>query len=366
MPGLATRRQHLGAGALRPRARTSHGTRQRRAAGLAAANAVTSLAQGRTGWTIPEINSIPKTYVACPGERAAAQVAMALLRAGVASAASFQTDAQGFVRSTLRDFVKRNGGPSIRKTFRLHLLLTTTLNEYSTRDDEFNPARLFLTLEPSEAGYFVAGPTLGILERAHPRLPPTFIHLVTGALNRWVRVYDHRDARERIEMLRDWYSADREFESFELPDVDGSVPNSLSERPLRPFELRRLLPTCGAQVQDWMQRAIAAESLSKGKARPIMTEEMEEELGDRNPPLPSLLAVFRSGDGIEACFDDEAQGMMEVSPEPNLIIPLDATNPAKVRRAFQILRAACLTLAKIAELVELLPGAKGPEESNGM
>ena len=190
MPGLATRRQHPGACTLRPQARPSPGTHQHRAAGVAAANVVTSLADGRTGWTIPEISKIPKTYVACPGERAAARVAMSLLRAGVGSAESLQTDAQTFVLSTLRELVERNGGPSIRKTFRLHLLLTTTLNEYSTRDDEFNPARLFLTLEPSEAGYFVAGPMLGVLERAHPRLPATFMHLLTGALNKWIRVYD--------------------------------------------------------------------------------------------------------------------------------------------------------------------------------
>ena len=167
-------------------------------------------------------------------------------------------------------------------------------------------------------------------------------------------------------MLRDWYSADPDCESVELPDVDGGVPASLNERPLRPRELRNSLPSWGSQIQGWMQRAIAINATSRRRPRPPMTEAMEAELGDRNPPLPSLLTVFRSGDGIEACFDDEAQGMMEVAPEPNLIIPVDATNPAHVRRAFRTLETACVTMAKTAELIELLPGATGREESNGV
>jgi hypothetical protein len=33
----------------------------------------------------------------------------------------------------------------------------------------------------------VAGPTLELMAQEHPRLPATFYHLFTGALNRWVR-----------------------------------------------------------------------------------------------------------------------------------------------------------------------------------
>lgn len=315
---------------------------------------------------MPDVCDVAKTYVACPGARAAAGLAMALLLAGVASSRGFRGDAQEFVRDSIRDFVERNGGPLIRKTFRLHLLLTTTLDEFAARNEGANPTRFYFTLEPSEAGYFVAAPTLAILERAHPRLPSTFLHLLTGALNRWIRVYDHRDAGERIEMLREWYSADPESESIELPDVEGSVPPSLRERPLRSAELRRLLPSFTLEVQDWMQRVVEIEATSRRARRPPMTNEIELELGDRNPPLPSLLTVFRPGDGIEACFDDESQGMMEVSPEPNLIIPLDATNPVDVRRAFKTLQVICATLAKTAELLENLPGATGKEQSDGV
>lgn len=365
MSRLAVRRNRAGAGAVRAVAQTPTPSLPVRTTGMAASDVMNTLASGRAGWTIPQIGEIPRAYVACPGERVAARVAMALLRAGVASAARYQGGALEFVRSAIREFVERNGGPSIRKTFRLHLLLTTTLNEYSNQDD-LNPARLYFTLEPSEAGYFVAGPTLSILEREHPRLPATFVQLISGALNQWIRVYDQRDARERIEMLRDWYSADPDGELVELPNVEGSVPASLSERSMRVSELRRLLPSFTPPVQDWMRRAIEIETGSRRRPRPPMTEEIEVDFGDRNPPLPSLLMVFRPADGIEACFDDESQAMMEALPEPNLVIPVDATNPADVRRAFKTLEVVCATLAKAAELIEKLPGATGREQSDGV
>ena len=64
---------------------------------------------------------------------------------------------------------------------------------------------------------------------------------------------------------------------------------------------------------------------------------MREEMGDMNSPLPGLLAVFKSDDAIEGCFDEEAQTMMEVTPEPSLIIPLSADQPASVKAAFRTL-----------------------------
>ncbi len=54
--------------------------------------------------------------------------------------------------------------------------------------------KLYLVLHPDSAAYVVAGPTLELLKWEHPRLPATFYHLFTGALNKWVRVYDYRDA----------------------------------------------------------------------------------------------------------------------------------------------------------------------------
>ncbi len=74
------------------------------------------------------------------------------------------------------------------------------------------------------------------------------------------------------------------------------------------------------------------------------------------PPLPSLLALFAESDAVAACLDDEAQGMMEVTPEPNLIIPFRPNYTASVHSAFRTFAVACETLAAASRLVDLMPG----------
>jgi hypothetical protein len=56
------------------------------------------------------------------------------------------------------------------------------------------------------------------------------------------------------------------------------------------------------------------------------------------------------------CFDDEAQTAMEVTPHPNLIIPLKPVDPPTVLRGFQTLGVACETLAAASRLIDLMPG----------
>jgi hypothetical protein len=259
---------------------------------------------------MPTLDGVTTTYVACPAARVAARIATVLIEAGIARASDWPTatrDPHHFVRSAIQRFIDCNGGASIRKLFRLHLTL------------EAEP--FWLTVEPSEAAYFVAGPTLDILERVHARLPSTFMRLLTGALNRWTRVYDHNDAREHVEMLHGWYDGDDDGVGVEYPNVEADTPPSIKAPPLRPSELRRLLPAFPPNVQAWMTRAIELDRVPRRRRRPPMTAEIEEALTNCNPPLPSLLIVFKPGDNIEACFDAEAQGMMEVQPEPNLILP---------------------------------------------
>ena len=56
------------------------------------------------------------------------------------------------------------------------------------------------------------------------------------------------------------------------------------------------------------------------------------------------------------CFDDEAQTAMETTPHPNLIIPLQLSEPSSVRQGFRILAVACETLAAASRLLDLMSG----------
>ena len=63
--------------------------------------------------------------------------------------------------------------------------------------------------------------------------------------------------------------------------------------------------------------------------------------------------MFEKQDAIEGQFDEESQGMLEVSPEPNLILRLDSADEKSVRQAFDALATACETLASAARLMGL-------------
>jgi len=317
-----------------------------------------SLAPGGSGWSMPQFDGTEGSHKVWRGDRVVATMGSALLRAGLAGTESWaiaEGDPFRFVQLAIQAFVNQHGGTSICDTFPVHLTLTGSLNEYSSADREIDAANLYLTIDPGEAGCVVLGPTLRILEEAHPRLPSTFFHLLCGSLNRWVRVYDYRDALEHIERLREWYSADPDCENVETPDVEGSIPASMLRKPLSTSTLIRILPTLPSDVRKWMERVIELDAFSRTADRPHLTEAAEEELCDNNPPLPCLLVVFSRRDNIEACFDTESESMMEVPPEPNLIIPFSALDQAQVSAAFASLASACDTLAAASQLISMLP-----------
>jgi hypothetical protein len=88
----------------------------------------------------------------------------------------------------------------------------------------------------------------------------------------------------------------------------------------------------------------------------VLGDDIGERLSDCNPPLPCLLALFAEADAVEAAFTEEADGMLEVTPEPNLIIPCDPTSTESVRHAFHVLGVACETIAAASKVIDLMPG----------
>jgi hypothetical protein len=111
-----------------------------------------------------------------------------------------------------------------------------------------------------------------------------------------------------------------------------------------------------AEVQALIRGLLELRWISSRANRPNFTDDMGEQLMDANPPLPCLLAAFSQGDAVVGCFDDEAQTAMETTPHPNLIVPLQLSNPSNVRRGLRILGVACETLAAASRLVDLMPG----------
>ena len=281
-----------------------------------------------------------------------------LVRSGIAAIKDWEKcgrDATKYLLLTLQRWIRDHGGASIPRRFDLDLTLSDRLVDYS---DERGPeGTLYLILDPGSAAFVLLNPTIELLGSVHPRLAATFFRHFAGSLNRWVRVYDYHDAEERVDMLREWYEGEENPEQYEVPDIEGCTPQGLKEQSLSLRGLKDLnqrIPN--EEVRVLISSLVELCSISRQAKRPEFTDDMGEQLMDSNPALPCLLAAFSSGDAVVGCFDDEAQTAMETTPHPNLIIPLQLSEPSSVRQGFRTLAVACETLGAASRLIDLMPG----------
>jgi hypothetical protein len=318
------------------------------------------MAQG-SGLVLPRLGAVPAVHRLVADDRLAVMLAKALLELTIAVPGDWKRagrDPTSFIRITLERWIHTHGGPAIRHRFLLSAVISNSPSDWAARD-ETKPNQLFLIVEPSEAtcGCATFGPTLKLLESVHPQLPATFFRLFVGALNHWLRVYDHRDAEERAETLREWAAQEPDADQYELPDVAGSIPPCMRQAVLEKSVLAHVKDSINdSTARKLVDAVIALDGVSRGVERPELDDGVGEQLSDCNPPLPCLLAVFAEGDSIAGCFDEEAQGMMEVEPEPNIIIPFDPTDVESVHRTFHILGVACQTIAAASRVINLMPG----------
>jgi hypothetical protein len=318
------------------------------------------MAQG-SGLVLPRLGTVPVMHRLVADDCLAVMLAKALLELDIAVPGDWKKaehDPTSFIRITLERWIHTHGGSAIRHRFLLSAVITNSPSEWAERD-ETKPNQLFLIVEPSEAtcGCATFGPTLQLLERVQPQLPATFFHLFVGALNCWTRVYDYRDAEERAETLREWAAQEPDADQYELPDVEGSIPPCVRQTTLDEGELAHLKDNINdPRAKRLVNAVLGLDHLSAQVERPDLDDTIREELSDCNPPLPCLLAVFAEADAISAAFDEDAQGMMEVEPEPNIIIPFDPTDMESVQRTFQVFGVACQTIAAASRVIDLMPG----------
>jgi hypothetical protein len=313
------------------------------------------------GLLLPRLDAVPLIHRVVADDRLAVMLAKSLVELEVAVPRDWkkaECDPTSFTRLTLERRIKAHGGSAIRRRFMLVAAISDTPCEWAERD-ESKPSQLFLTVEPSEAscGCVTFGPTLQLMENIHPQLPVTFFNLFVGALNCWIRTYDFRDAEERAETLREWAAQEPDADQYEIPDVQGSIPASMRQIPLDEHELAQLKDKISDPLAaKVVEGALALDHVSAQAKRPELGDDIGQQLSDCNPPLPCLVALFAEGDPVAAAFDEEIQGMLEVTPEPNLIIPFDPANTESVREAFQVFGVACETLATASRLIDLMPG----------
>jgi hypothetical protein len=310
------------------------------------------------GILLPRLDEIPAEHRFLADDKETIALAEILVNSDIAVAEDWEKsgkDETKYLLLTLERWIRDHGGAAVDRRFDLELTLSDRLVDYS---DERGPQdTLYLIVDPGGAAFVLLNPVLELLTKIHPRLPATFFRHFVGSLNRWVRVYDYRDAEERVDMLREWYEGEENSEQYEVPDIERCTPRCLKEASLSLRSLRDLVQTIRSRdVKVLVTALLELRAIARRATRPEFTEDMGDQLTDSNPPLPCLLAAFARGDAVVGCFDDEAQTAMETTPDPNLIIPLKLSDPGSVCRGFRTLGVACETLAAASRLIDLMPG----------
>jgi hypothetical protein len=162
---------------------------------------------------------------------------------------------------------------------------------------------------------------------------------------------------DRVERLREWYEGDPEAGDIELPDIDRCLPACVKRKRLGPRTLAAMMRKIENPVaRELLAHVLELDRVSSRRKRPAIESEIRELLMDCGEPVPALLAVFERDDPIQGCFDEDCQAMLEVTPEPNLIIPFNGQTREGVLGAFSVLDAACDTLSVVSRLIAIMPG----------
>lgn len=310
------------------------------------------------GIALPCLGEVPTEHRFSADDREMIALAETLIDSDVAVPPDWEKskrDPPKYLSLSLERWIQMHGGSAIDHRFDLDLTLSDRLVDYS--DERAPKGTLYLVLDPDSAAFVLLTPTVELLEKAHPRLPSTFYSHFAGALNQWVRVYDYHDAEERVEMLREWYEGEENADQYEIPDVEGCTPKSLKDSPLSLCALKKLDEDVhDPHIQALITGLLELSRISKQATRPEFTEDMREQLMDSNPALPCLLAAFSASDAVVGCFDEEGETAMEVTPQPNVIIPLKLSDATSVCDGFRTLAVVCETLAAASRLIDLMPG----------
>ena len=311
-----------------------------------------------TGVVLPQLAGIEPELQWVSDDRSLVTLAKSLVELGIAAPedwARCDKNPSRYVLQTTHRWLEKHGARSIRRRFDLHLTIADAI--LACPDRAAQEHGLFLIVDPDSAGYVVLKPSIELIGSLDKRLPASLFHSLLGGMNAWIRTYDYRDAEEQAEILREWASSEGNPDGYELPDVEGCTPRSLKERPLGPERIRKALSAANDPVARRLVEAmLRLNAVSQRYKRPRMSEEVQEQLSDCNPPLPCLVAVFSEHDAIEGCFDEESQNAYEVEPQPNLIIPIDVRSAASVKSAFESMKGFCRTMAAAAALLDVMPG----------
>jgi hypothetical protein len=238
-------------------------------------------------------------------------------------------------------------------------------------DEVMGDGQLAVTVACGGSGYLKIGPAIEALEAEGQGLGAAFYWTLTYALYRLMRVYNHDDALQYEERMKEYAEEDEEENKgqYEFPEVEKALPDcirlSLQKDNHDRWKLgaRRLLRKhSGGRYRSWIGRLRRLQQLSRIRVRP--TYSFIDEGNYDSPPLPSLLIAFKERDAVTACFDEEGQYMLEGTSEPAVGVAFHPQNPEEVRQAIRIVERFVLFNHELFQWVEELQEWEKSENSH--
>jgi hypothetical protein len=306
---------------------------------------------------LPNLAGIPNSYSHEFHAELLYDLCAALVREGIGEPetwAESEGSAVLFVQSSILNGIGAERRKLLERNVEFHL----NVSDLEGRDCEEVPlgnGRLAVTVECGGSGFLKVGPAIAALEEEAQGLGAAFYWTLTYAIYRVMRIYNHDDALEYEERMKEYAEEEDHPGQYEFPEVEKALPecirNTLTgNHDVRTFRARQMLSHHrNGEYRSWIERLRTIERLSR--VRLPSDSNFREDGGYDTIPLPSLLVAFKEHDAIVACFDEESQYMLEGSAEPALGVVFNPREPEEVRRA---LRAASRFVAFNCELFQLV------------
>ena len=314
------------------------------------------------GQTLPSLVNVPIAYTHEFHAELLYDLCAALVREGLGTAETWKKCGESstvFVQHAIMSTVGEDRWNLLTRNVEYHLQISDVADR-GGYDTPLADGRLMVTIESSGAGYVKIGPAIEALENEAEGLGAAFYWAFTYALYRVMRLYNHDDAMECEERMREYAEDEDEGnrEQCELPEVEKALPACIrksleGDSRQRKSNGRELL--CRYRLgrfRSWLDRLRKIERLAR---LPLPRSRDFIEPGNYDSaPLPCLIVAFKDHDAITACFDEEAQYMLEGNSEPVICVIFAPREQDEVREAIRIVSRFLRLNTELFQLIEEL------------
>ena len=296
------------------------------------------------GQALPSLDGVQTAYDYELHAELLFELCGALVREGLGTGESWSNcgeSATAFVQHSITEGIGETRWNLIQRNAEYYLQVSD-VGEQDGYDASIGDGQLALTIECSGSGYLKIGPAIETLEEEAEGLGAAFYWMLTHALYRVMRIYNHDDALEYEARLKECAEEDDEAnkDQYEFPEVERALPECIRKTlkckdPGWSLDARRLLRRFrNGRYGSWIERLQKIQRLSRLHLK--QSRNLQQQGNYDSPPLPCVLIAFKEHDAISACFDEEGQYMLEGSSEPTVGVIFSPQKPEEVRQAMRI------------------------------